>query len=257
MKNNCFILAAVVIGLAFTLKLHAADAPVDFPKAGLELWLSAGQVEQAGGTITLIKDLSGNGNDAQREPATAAPVDNPAIVKYLGCNQPALRFSGATIAYPFKQITDIRTVFWVVCKDQASFGARNEKFVLGDKTSNDFHAGWTDDTILNTDVNPGHVAQNLANARAWLNGQSIVANKTPFPKQLSVITLVSTGPVRAGQLAGDRNFGGRSWQGDIAEILIYNVELSDADRQAVEKYLMTKYALKADAATAPAAASAK
>jgi hypothetical protein len=88
------------------------------------------------------------------------------------------------------------------------------------------------------------VAQNLANAKAWLNGQPIVANKTPFPKQLSVITLISTGPVKADQLARDRNMAGRAWQGDIAEILIYNAELSDADRQAVEKYLMTKYAPK-------------
>ena len=257
MKHSHLILALATTSLVFALNGHAADAPADFPKAGLELWLSAGQVEQTNGTITAIKDLSGNENDARREPAAAVPPGNPALVKYVGSGQPVLRFSGAAVAYAFKQITDIRTVFWVVCKDQASFGERNEKFVLGDKTSNDFHAGWTDDTILNTDVNPGHLSQNLANARAWLNGQSIVANKTPFPKQLGVITLVSTGPVKAGQLAQDRNFASRSWQGDIAEILIYNVELSDADRQAVEKYLMTKYAIKTDAApntaaTAPA-----
>jgi hypothetical protein len=140
----------LILLLALALNVHAAGAPADFSTAGLELRLSAGQVEQTDGTITLIKDLSGNENHARREPAAAAPPGNPTLVKYVGSGQPVLRFSGATVAYAFKQISDIRATFWVVSKDQASFGERNEKFVLGDKVSNDFHAGWTDDTILNT-----------------------------------------------------------------------------------------------------------
>jgi len=223
---------------------NATQAAGDFPKAGLQAWYSAGQVEQTGGSVAVIKDLSGKGNDAKRDPATAAPAGNPAVAKDAVSGQPVLRFTGDNVVFPFNPITDIRTTFWVVSKDPAAFGKLNEKFVLGGKTSNDFHAGWTNDVILNTDVNPAHVAQNLANAKAWLNGQSIVANKTPFPKQLGVITLISTGPVKADQLARDRNMAGRAWQGEIAEIMIYNVELADADRKAVEKYLMTKYALK-------------
>ena len=225
----------------------AADLKVDFPKAGLELWLSAGQVEQTDGAVTLIKDLSGNENHARRDPATALPLTNPALVRDAASGQPVLRFSGSNIAFVFNQLTNIRTAFWVVSKDPAAFGQRNEKFVLGDKVSNDFHAGWTDDTIFNTDVNPGHLSKYLHDGRTWLNGQAMVAYKTPFPKQLALISIVSAGPVRAGQLAQDRNFSGRSWQGDIAEILLYNVELSDADRQAVEKYLLAKYALKSGA----------
>jgi hypothetical protein len=45
---------------------------------------------------------------------------------------------------------------------------------------------------------------------------------------------------------------GRSWQGDIAEILIYNAELSDADRLAVEKYLTAKYKIQPGSIPAPA-----
>jgi len=240
--NACAGDAASVVGKTPADKV--ADLAAGVPKAGLELWLSAGSVEQANGTVTALKDLSGLGNDAKRDPANAAPAANPAVVNGAG-GQPVLKFTGDNIGFAFRQITDIRTTFWVVSKDPAAFGKLNEKFVLGDKASNDFHAGWTNDVILNTDVNPGHLSQNLKDAKAWLNGQSIVANKTPFPKQLSVITLVSTGPVKAGQLAKDRNMGGRSWQGEIAEILVYNVELSDVDRKAVEKYLLTKYAISA------------
>jgi hypothetical protein len=129
-------ISPIILLLALAFPVRAADAPADFPKAGLELWLSAGQVEQTNGTITLIKDLSGNEHHARREPAAAPPPGNPNLVKYVGGGQPVLRFSGAPVAYAFPPISDIRTTFWVVSKDQASFGERNEKFVLGDKVSN-------------------------------------------------------------------------------------------------------------------------
>ena len=206
-------------------------------------------VEQADGSVTQIKDLSGNGNNALRDPPTATPANNPAVVKDAASGQPLLRFNGANIGFAFKKLTDIRTTFWVVSKDPASFGKQSERFVLGDKDSHDFHAGWTNDTIFNTDVNPGHLSKLLKDGKTWLDGRSMDATKTPFPKQLSLISIVSAGPVKAGQLARDRNLGGRSWQGDIAEILLYNVALSDADRQAVEKYLIGQISDRNPAAT--------
>jgi hypothetical protein len=233
-----------------------APAPGDFPKTGLELWLSAGQVEQADGVITLITDLSGSDNHAKRTPATAAPPTNPALAKDAASGQPLLRFNGSNIAYVFQRLTNIRSAFWVVSKDPASFGQRSEKFVLGDPAGNDFHAGWTDDTIFNTDVNPGHLSKFLKDGKTWLNGRAMDATKTPFPKQLSLISIISTGPVSAGQLARDRNMSGRSWEGDIGEILLYNVELSDADRLAVEKYLTAKYQIQPGPTPAFASSSA-
>ena len=120
--------------------------------------------------------------------------------------------TGPISLFPSSELTDIRTAFWVVSKDPASFGKRSERFVLGDKNSNDFHAGWTNDTIFNTDVNPGHLSKLLKDGKTWLNGQSMDATKTPFPKQLSLISIVSAGPSRAGQLARDRNM----WRPQLA-----------------------------------------
>jgi len=247
MKNPCLRLALAALCAASALNAYSADTSASsVPKTGLQAWFSAGQVEQAAGSVTVIKDLSGNDNHARRDPPTATPASNPAVAKDSVSGQPVLRFTGDNIAFGFNQITNIRTAFWVVSKDAASFGKRSEKFVLGDKNSNDFHAGWTDDVIFNTDVNPGHLSKFLADGKTWLNGRSMVASKTPFPKQLALISIISTGPVRAGQLARDRDYPGRSWQGDIAEILLYNVELSDADRQAVETYLTRKYSIPSD-----------
>jgi hypothetical protein len=56
--------------------------------------------------------------------------------------------------------------------------------------------------------------------------------------------------VKASQLARDRQFGARSWQGEIAEVLLYNVELSWKDRQSVENYLIAKYHIKTPLAPA-------
>jgi hypothetical protein len=252
MKTSILRLTLAAIGVAVALSASSADVPI--PKAGLQLWLSADHVELVDGAVTVIKDLSGKNNNARRDPPTATPASNPAVAKDSISGQPVLRFTGDNIAFGFNQITNIYTAFWVVSKDAAAFGKRNEKFVLGDQTSNDFHAGWTDDVILNTDVNPGHLSKFLANAKTWLDGRPVIASKTPFARQLSLICIVSTGPVKAGQLARDRSFSGRAWQGDIAEILLYSDELSETDRQAVEKYLMVKYHLK-PGSTADAAKS--
>lgn len=239
------LLSAVFVDAA---GITVAPLPMQdaFPMAGLQLWVSAERVEQDRGTVTVIKDLSGNGNDARREAPLGAPATNPFLSNDAVSGHPVLRFTGESVAFCFKRISDIRTAFWVVSKDRSAFGKNNEKFVLGDKVSNDFHAGMTDDTILNTSVGPAHLSQYLADGKTWLNGRMIAAAKTPFPKLLGLISIASTGPVRASQLAQDRNFRARCWQGDIAEILLYNVELSDSDRQAVEKYLMRKYGLPLD-----------
>ncbi len=228
--------------------LKAAPIPGDFPKAGLELWFSAGQVVQANGAFTGIGDISGNGNNASRIADSTAPSADPALAVDAASGKPVLHFSGENLAFGFKRLTDIRTAFWVVSKDPAAFGKLNERCVLGDTVSHDFHAGWTDDTIFNTvydNPNPsGHLSRYLHDGKTWLNGLPMDASKTPFPKQLGVISIQSTGPVEANQLARDRQFAGRSWQGEIAEVLLFNVVLSDADRQAVERYLMAKYQIK-------------
>jgi hypothetical protein len=44
-------------------------------------------------------------------------------------------------------------------------------------------------------------------------------------------------------IIGASENGGFSWIGDIAEIIIYNTALSDANRSAVESYLISKWGI--------------
>jgi hypothetical protein len=53
--------------------------------------------------------------------------------------------------------------------------------------------------------------------------------------------VVTTDNVSANQLSKDRNYNDHSWDGEIAEVLIYNQALSDANRTKVGRYLSEKW----------------
>ena len=50
------------------------------------------------------------------------------------------------------------------------------------------------------------------------------------------------GNVNVGALG--KGYGNTFFGGDIAEVLVYNRALSDAERQGIETYLMNKYSLR-------------
>ena len=54
-------------------------------------------------------------------------------------------------------------------------------------------------------------------------------------------SVVTTDNISANQLGKDRNYDNHSWDGSIAEVLIYNQALSDANRTKVGRYLSEKW----------------
>jgi len=54
---------------------------------------------------------------------------------------------------------------------------------------------------------------------------------------------VTTGDVIADAFSRDRSYSGRSWRGDLAELMIYDRPLSKGERRMIESYLYSKYAL--------------
>ena len=230
------VLSAALIGLSF-----AAETPV--PTTGLVLWLSADKCDVKDGSVTRIEDKSSHDNHAIHDTDPKNVAANPSIEKDAVSGQPVLRFSGAYSSYTFNEIADMRTIFWVVSKDAKAFKQKSERFVFGASKSLDFHPGTHfTDTLLH--ATPQYGSPALQKGKAWLNGKTIDPRATDFPQSLSVITLLPTGNVKANQIAKDRQFPDRCWFGDIAEILVYNVALSDADRETVEKYLMGKYKIE-------------
>jgi hypothetical protein len=76
-----------------------------------------------------------------------------------------------------------------------------------------------------------------------LNGVPINGVETNRPTDLSVISLVTAGNVTADAFSRDRGVNARSWWGDLAELVIYERDLSIEEVRSVEAYLAGRYGI--------------
>jgi hypothetical protein len=231
-------LIPLMLSTALMSAAEPGAGPSPIPREGLALWIAAENGLVENGEVMSIQDRSGKNNHALRQKDPKIVTGNPVVVKHETAGKPVLRFNGAYTGYQFNAITNARSVFFVVSKHPAAFKKFAERFVLGGrrKTDVDFHVGahWTD-TIIELGM--------FKHGQAWFNGFPIDPTLSEFASQLAVISFAAGRDVVAEQIARDRDFVDRSWYGDIGEIIIYAIPLSEADRQAVENYLMKKYAV--------------
>ncbi len=186
-------------------------------------------------------DTSGQNNHALRQGGSSAGYP-----KYVasGLNgMPALRFNSGnnnTGDYlKFTRITGIRSAFWVL-KENAT--TSDGHFLLGDDSSYDFHRGEAANHTIWDGVN-GWSSGNIRGGVTKLMGTAVNGTTTTLPSEsLQLISLITSGNVQANQVTQDRTSHG-SWQGDIAEILIYNRALTSDEEAAVGSYLTLKYLL--------------
>ncbi len=129
--------------------------------------------------------------------------------------------------------TEGKTFFWVLNEDEgAGTQIRN---LLGDDTGTDFHAGYPSNR---------RILQSAAKFDLTkMNGSIIDATTTDRPTTPSVIgfRVNETDSVVFSNFSKDRTFTSRLWKGDLAELIIYNRRLTDAEFQKVEQYLIKKY----------------
>jgi hypothetical protein len=223
--------------------------PAGIPQRGLLLWLAAdGETRREAEHVIAWNDQSGNGNHATR----VGKAPGPTLAQANG--RPVLRFDGKDVGFGFRRLANMRTVFWVLSKDPASFGQRNERFVFGDvgfglMYNADFHPGGPGKPVL---LHGNTSAAFLREGQIRLNGQLVDGTTTDFPRALGVVSMVSTGNLAAGFISYDRGYPGRAWQGDLAEILVYDRVLADGERAAIEQLLARKYGLTFASAPAPA-----
>jgi autotransporter-associated beta strand protein len=166
--------------------------------------------------------------------------------------QPVVSFnSGNAVGdgFEFTRIPNIRTVFWVL-KEKA--GLSDGHFLLGDDSSYQFHRNTANGPLWNG----SYADSNIKTGTTKLMGNVIDGTTTSLPSEsFQVVSLVTAGNVQANRICQDRTSHG-SWQGDIAEILIYDRALSDAEEVQVGSYLSTKYALSTAYPAVPTGVSA-
>lgn len=223
-KTNLLTIASSLMLMASTG--HAAVT--------MSLRLDATQFTSAG-PITTWEDSSGNGYDATN-------VSNPEVVLNAQNSLPVVRFDGNdyfTIADSFTAGSA-----FVVAKYNSSTFNGFDGLLSGDNTG---------------DGNALYFAGNNGQSYLWgetslnnryFDGVSGVTGPTALSiDEMSLYSGTDSTPTswNGYAIGADRPTGlfggGRAWEGDIAEVIIYEDTLSDFDRKGVEMYLNDKWGL--------------
>lgn len=242
--------AAAVCIVAACLTANAA-----VPTADLSLWLQADAgVTLNGTTVSEWADQSGQGHHAYQGTAASQPT---LVTTALG--NPGLRFDGLNDFLLFtNNINELGglTIFMVANNNSAAqtggTGYGDSPAIFWNETAS---WGWVFLSPFQTNVN-WRIGTTVANNNErYARPASISANYslTTLVKNISDETLYVDGVLaRAVNNKGIMTYGVREdgylgrgsssyFNGDILEVLVYNVALSDTDRQAVEDYLHNKY----------------
>ena len=221
--------------------------------AGLALWVDASQLGglSNGQQVDTWTDMSGKANHALRQ--SGSSTGYPKYVANGLNGKSVVRFNSANSDsgdyFKFNRLSSIRTVFWVL-KENAALS--DGHFLLGDDSSYQFHRPSANGPLWDS----GNAHANILGGTTKLMGVGVNGTTTALPAgQFQIISLVTTGNVQANQICQDRTFHG-SWQGDIAEILIYSSALSASDETLVNNFLASKYGLTASTNSAPTVATA-
>ncbi|MDC0547979.1 hypothetical protein OAO16_03370 [Opitutales bacterium] len=191
-----------------------------------KLWLDASDLDWAG---TQWFDKSQNSNHATMH---GSAHGYPSIKQNAHNGMSLMHYCGAIGAYhSFDELNDIRTIFWVLRKESGySFMLSHDKLVHFHFNTGQF---WWEK----------HASPHVLNGRLSINGNSIDGSNTDIPKDLSIISLRTTGDVTANNFSNDRNIEARFFNGDLGELIIFNETLSDYQIKDVESYLHRKWNL--------------
>ena len=193
--------------------------------SNIKIWLDANHSSASGSTWS---DRSNSANHATKNGA-------PTLVSNALNGMPVMRYSGTDGHYHAfaNRISDIRTVFWVT-KYAGGWG-----YMLGDTSTHHFHR--------NSNLFQTWASANVTGGAGWVNGGGGYSNASAIPisalSSHAVLSLRTTGVVQANNFSNDRNIGGRYYNGDLAELIVYNIPLSDGEIQMVEGYLAHKWGL--------------
>ena len=217
--------------------LYKNSTPGDDPTsiAGCVLWLDGADPNGDGSTVSgaldTWKDKSGNGNDAVQNDS----AKQPSVVSAELNGKSVVTFDGTDDSFSFSEIADVKTVFWILKEENQTSDGSNLHFLLGDSSKYDFHRG------SGTLWDSTYVADGIKNGVTRVDRADFDGLNTDIPADKYVmVTLLASEDLTASQITKDRDIG-RSWDGGIAEIIIYNQALSDTDRDSVETYLYNKW----------------
>ncbi len=232
------------------------DDGLSVPAAGMTTWLRADNTVVSQGSVQVWTDSSGNGNDATQDDSSKRPLLVPNAIG----GQAVLRFDGND---DFLLLPDLMAgavegeVFAVV---KATFdSAPNTSYFNGYGLwrfgSDD--VGYEGDSLFPStsgtvsesfgrtsavtvgDLGDSLVEANLYNVLSAPDFWSVRLNGSlEYVSQDNIVAFRSDPSVGN----GSTNYG-KSFRGDVAEVIVYNRRLTDEERDGVSSYLRMKYSL--------------
>jgi PKD repeat protein len=227
-----FRVISLFITLIISSHLHSQSPP---QLSGINSWYTGDNVSLSNDTILSAIDNSGNLNDASQATTSKRPLS---LLEPLLNNHKVIKMDGNGDELNFTDINCIRSVFLVMVED--SDVVDNPRSLLGHSGVYDFFRN------SNGEIFGGFTSSDIINGSLRINGIDVSTTGTQMPHQYSMISLVTEGPVRANCLSTDRLSASRSWDGNIAEVIIYCDSLTDLEVDSVEQYFRVKYAPPVD-----------
>lgn len=213
------------------------------PTANLKAWYIGDSVVLTSGYVSEWTDYSGNNyhlqqsNSVRRPSKTSLIYNSHSAVRFDGSNDYLTRSFGETVNQPV-------TIF-VVWKKSAT---QQQTLFDGINSTGQMSFGYPYGVTQDLAIYAGGVGVGLAYSK------TITSNLTVSSLVFDATSKVFDNGVSKGSsnLVGSHSIGGltigsmydftRSFNGDIVEFILYNSNLSDANRQSIENYLMNKYA---------------
>lgn len=195
-------------------------------------WADTGRTVLAvtsGSTVQGVKDFSGNGNHWYQSNASISPqlVPSPANGKWI------LRFPNTgyyTMDFT-NNLTTIRTVYWAINQSPLASPPIWSCCFLGHSVNYNFHAGQSG-CFSGTN---SYSSVNLLRI-----DKTSVALETARPTTLKVVTAQTSTNSSANRFSYDRTETARSWQGDLALLLIYS-DLHDTTQMSTTEDAIKTY----------------
>ena len=193
---------------------------------GLNGWFDASQLGLTDGAgVTTWPDLSGQG----RHLIAGTPVYTEDVLNGL----PVVRFDGIDDVLYTGATANVQHIFVVAMHRSAVF-PDYDGLVGG--------VSWL--ILTGNSGTTTWYPYELANTAYHFDGVLVAAGDWPAPmnSQFAVMSVARVTPWPIDfQVGQDRNITGRNWDGDVAEVVVYDRALSETERQQVEGYLHDKW----------------
>ncbi len=220
----------ILVGLAMAVLASISHAGT----TNVVLRLDAAQYESAVADLATWGDSSVYGHDA-------TGYGNPEVVLDVQNGLPVVRFDGASDYVRVLHSYITGSAFIVAKYDGTTFGGNHGLYgaATGYSAAEQYWSGSTGG------INWGNESGSGFQNSKYLNGSPSHTALTD-PAKFNLYSGVDSTPASftSWALGTDRGWtSGRLWDGDIAEVIVYDDALSDFDRQGVEVYLDEKWGL--------------